>query len=64
MIFYKIKDIEPAANYLSKTIKEHLSKNEKVMWLAYRGSAIKVAVALSRNLVGVDFIQFTRNSYR
>jgi 6-phosphogluconolactonase len=54
MTFYKIKDIEPPATYLSKIIKEHLSKNEKVVWLPTGGSAIKVAITVSKNLAGVD----------
>jgi 6-phosphogluconolactonase len=52
--FYKISSLQPAADYLARTISSHLGKGEKVLWLVTGGSSIEVAVQTSRQLTSQE----------
>jgi len=48
------RPVELAANHAADVIKQHLSKNEKVLWLLTGGSGIRIATLASKKLVDVD----------
>jgi 6-phosphogluconolactonase/glucosamine-6-phosphate isomerase/deaminase len=50
--FIKIKSTDPVAGYLADTLKAHLAKGERVLWLVPGGSAIQIAAAVSTQLRG------------
>jgi 6-phosphogluconolactonase/glucosamine-6-phosphate isomerase/deaminase len=54
MQFYKTSSSGPAINYLAEQLRQHISKGEKVLWLATGGSAIEVAVQAGGKLKEVN----------
>lgn len=50
MKFYKSDSAKPAVDYLKDTIVEHLNLGERVLWLVTGGSAITIAVEVSKGL--------------
>lgn len=52
MIFYKVDSPEPVAAAVAKTLREHLPQGKKVFWIVTGGTAIKVAVEVSKQLAG------------
>jgi 6-phosphogluconolactonase len=66
MQFIKTDSAYTAAKHISKTIEEHLSKGEKVLWLIAGGSAIKVAAHINKNLAdkNVDNLLITLTDER
>jgi 6-phosphogluconolactonase/glucosamine-6-phosphate isomerase/deaminase len=58
-VFKKVSSAEPAIAYLVDTLKAHLSKGEKVLWLLPGGSAIAAAVEVARRLQGTELANLT-----
>jgi 6-phosphogluconolactonase len=54
MQFYKISSDEPAVSFLVHTLKTHLKKGEKVLWLVTGGSGITLAAKVAKQLAGAD----------
>ncbi len=57
--FRKIASTKPVVEHISEVITSYLSQRKKVLWLIPGGSAIKVAVEISRKLAGDDLKTLT-----
>lgn len=57
--FRKVQDETLITTYLEQTLRAHLEKGEKVLWLIPGGSAIQVAVNVGRQLTGADLTNLT-----
>lgn len=53
-IFKKTSSVDPVTDYLVEVLSEHLQKGQAVTWLVTGGSAIAVAVEVSKKLAGQD----------
>jgi 6-phosphogluconolactonase len=54
MEFRKITDSKPVADYITNVLQEHLQAGERVLWLVPGGSAIAVAVEISKRMQGLS----------
>lgn len=59
MQFKKITTIQPVADHIASRLINHLAAGEKVLWLVPGGSSIRIAVLVSRMLVGVSLSNLT-----
>lgn len=51
---YTHQPVIEAADHIAASIKEHLSRGERVLWLLSGGSGAAIAVAASQRLAGID----------
>lgn len=54
-----ISSTEPVATYIAKVLTKHLEQGQRVLWLLSGGSAIDVAVRVSKQLKGIDLQHLT-----
>lgn len=65
--FYTEKPTNQAASAVTKVIKAHLEKSERVLWLLSGGSGIEIAIKVSKSLAKSDlsnlFVSLTDERY-
>src|SRR5450830_1401642 len=64
---YTNKPTEQAAAQTAKTLIDHLSKGERILWLLSGGSSIPIAIIASQSLQNIDlsnlFVSLTDERY-
>ena len=59
MVFRKVTSAESVIDYLTGVLSAKMAAGQPVLWLVPGGSAIAVAVAVAKNLQGVDLSSLT-----